>query len=259
MDVTPDAEEQVDLANALDLSESEEEEEMETLINDFATQEEEMDLVRYSVLILSPQSDLSHQDSNVRQEKLYFFQFPDPFPTFVPKPTSQPTVDLTDRENGNAEKSGSSSEKGKKVTFAPDVKSASATPTPTPAPETPKSDKVEKLDGLIGRLEIYQSGAVKMRLDNGILLDVSRAQPCVDHFFAKDLFLPLKVTAATQPSFLQHAVHVDMENKRLCVLGEVNRRFIVSPNMDNLIEALEASTRLSPMDVDETKDGEDKK
>ena len=46
MDVTPDAEEQVDLANALDLSESEEEEEMETLINDFATQEEEMDLVR---------------------------------------------------------------------------------------------------------------------------------------------------------------------------------------------------------------------
>ena len=29
------------------------------------------------------------------------------------------------------------------------------------------------VDGVIGQLEIYQSGAVKMRLANGILLDVS--------------------------------------------------------------------------------------
>lgn len=47
------------------------------------------------------------------------------------------------------------------------------------------------------------------------------------------------MTAATQPSFLQHAVHVDMEKKRLCVLGEVNRRFIASPNIDALLEQLE--------------------
>lgn len=45
VDIAAEEEEQVNLANALDLSESEEEEELEALINDFATQEEEMDVV----------------------------------------------------------------------------------------------------------------------------------------------------------------------------------------------------------------------
>lgn len=83
-------------------------------------------------------------------------------------------------EKLDAEKVGSI-DKGKKVTFASDVKSASgaSTPSATPVPETKKAegdakkDEVNKLDGVIGRLEIYQSGAVKMRLENGILLDVS--------------------------------------------------------------------------------------
>ena len=72
-------------------------------------------------------------------------------------------------------------EKGKKVTFAPDVKSASGTSTPSSTPDITKVDDGESdpnanvcpnLDGIIGSLEIYESGAVKMRLDNGILLDV---------------------------------------------------------------------------------------
>lgn len=33
------------------------------------------------------------------------------------------------------------------------------------------------VDGLIGQLEIYESGAVKMRLHNGILLDVRLDHP----------------------------------------------------------------------------------
>ena len=49
------------------------------------------------------------------------------------------------------------------------------------------------------------------------------------------------MTAATQPSFLQHAVHVDPEKKRLSVIGEVNRRFVVSPNIDALLESLEVA------------------
>jgi len=53
-----------------------------------------------------------------------------------------------------------------------------------------------------------------MRLANGILLDVS---------------------AATQPSFLQQAVYIDKQKSKLCVLGEVNRRFIITPDIDALI------------------------
>lgn len=56
----------------------------------------------------------------------------------------------------------------KRVTFAEDVK-RSATPaaTETIAPE----EVIEKTDGIVGQLEIYQSGAVKMRLNNGLVLD----------------------------------------------------------------------------------------
>lgn len=47
------------------------------------------------------------------------------------------------------------------------------------------------------------------------------------------------MTGATQPSFLQQAVHVDMQNKRLHVMGEVNKRFVVSPDLDTLLHAME--------------------
>ncbi len=50
------------------------------------------------------------------------------------------------------------------MSFAPNVKAE------VPAPAEEKEKPV--VDGTIGRLEIYRSGAVKMRLANGILLDV---------------------------------------------------------------------------------------
>ncbi|KAL5513034.1 hypothetical protein ACEPAH_3432 [Sanghuangporus vaninii] len=209
-------EEHVDLANALDLSESEEEEEMEDIFNDFALQEEDQDM-----------------DSNVRQEKLYFFQFPEPFPTFLPRESTKILdVDMTDAtpkptDKGKAPE-GSENVK-KAVTFAPDVKPP-ASGASTPSVHTPSVP----IDGVIGRLEIHQSGIVKMRLENGILLDV---------------------TAATQPSFLQHAVHVDIEKKKLSVIGEVNRRFVVSPDVDALLESLEIAEQHAAMDVDKLEEG----
>ena len=51
------------------------------------------------------------------------------------------------------------------------------------------------------------------------------------------------MSAATQPSFLQHAVYVDTQEKRLCVLGAVNRRFVVAPDIDNLLAAMEEAER----------------
>jgi DNA-directed RNA polymerase III subunit RPC4 len=46
----------------------------------------------------------------------------------------------------------------------------------------------------------------------------------------------VQVSAATQPSFLQHAVYLDDAKNRLVVLGEVNRRFIVSPDVGLLLD-----------------------
>jgi len=45
---------------------------------------------------------------------------------------------------------------------------------PPSAEDAAKDKPPAHVDGVIGQLEIYQSGAVKMRLANGILLDVCR-------------------------------------------------------------------------------------
>lgn len=61
------------------------------------------------------------------------------------------------------------------------------------------------------------------------LLDVAVAQTDI---------IRVQVSAATQPSFLQQAVHIDRRNKHLNVLGEVSRRFVVTPNVDTLLDAM---------------------
>lgn len=61
-----------------------------------------------------------------------------------------------------------------------------------------------------------------------------------------------QVAAATQPSFLQHAVHLDTAKKQLCVLGEVNRRFIVSPDLEALLTSMELAERpAEPEELDD--------
>ncbi|KAJ7623370.1 RNA polymerase III RPC4-domain-containing protein [Roridomyces roridus] len=188
---------EVDAANALDLSESEEEEEFEDLVEHFSRQEP------------------VDEDPSLREERLYFFQFPSPFPEFLPY-----TPPVTEEDASV-----------KKVTFAEDTKpgslpgSARGSVAPSEATVDDKAKEPKTVDGIIGSLEVYRSGAVKMRLSNGILLEV---------------------TAATQPSFLQHAVCLDIPEHRLTVLGEVNKRFVVSPDIGSLLTAMEISEKNGP-------------
>lgn len=80
---------------------------------------------------------------------------------------------------------------------------------------------------------------VKMRMRNGIVMDVSIVRKLmVVVIYGSSATVYVQVTAATQPSFLQHAVYLDSTNKRLCVLGEVNRRFVVTPDLDALLSAM---------------------
>lgn len=185
--------EAVDLKNAIDLSESEDEEEMEDLIEDFAIK-----------------SDLEGTDTTFREDRLYFFQFPNHFPKFTKQITNSSMLDA-------AEPQTLAESPTKKVSFAPDTKPAATPGSSRPSTAPPEPAKEEPVDGVIGQLEVYKSGAVKIRLTNGTLLDVN---------------------AATQPSFLQQAVHLDMSKKQLTVLGEVNKQFVVSPDIDYLLEAM---------------------
>jgi len=154
-------------------------------------------------------------EPSLREDRLYFFQFPSPFPTFVPHiPTSLPV-------SADVPISDSSS---KKVSFVSDVKpTPDSSRTASTAPPDPQS---QTIDGNIGQLELYRSGAVKIRLGNGMLLDVN---------------------AASQPSFLQQAVHLDKEEKRLTIIGEVNKQFIVSPDIDTLLAAMEEADKKLPV------------
>ncbi|KAG9099656.1 hypothetical protein FS749_000718 [Ceratobasidium sp. UAMH 11750] len=190
-------EEDKNLANALDLSESEEDEELEDLVEDF---------------LANNQSD---EALNSTQNRLYYFQFPRPFPTFeLPTTDTQDPidVDMTDAPQS------SSGHKGKqKVSFAENTKGRSLSDDEDdnqPKVKT-EEDSEKPSGGIIGQLEIYRSGLIKMRFGDGIVMEVA---------------------AATQPSFLQHAVYFDDAKNRLVVLGEVNRRFIVSPDVDLLLD-----------------------
>lgn len=102
-------------------------------------------------------------------ERLYFFQFPTPFPTFVQKKDpGQSSEGAMAVDKGKAPEASSPE---KRVSFAQDTKPAEGN-TATGPTNVDSETEPNHVDGLIGQLEIYQSGAVKMRLHNGILLDV---------------------------------------------------------------------------------------
>lgn len=115
----------------------------------------------------------------MRQDKVYFFQFPSNFPKFVsPSSTAvEQPIPAVDKGKGKAV------DTPKRVTFATPDGLGSGTATPTTKPEDPTADKIPDpfVDGIIGQLEMYRSGAIKMRLANGILLDVCLLQSSSYH------------------------------------------------------------------------------
>jgi len=234
---------EVDFANALDLSDSEEEEELEDFVGDF-------------VLHTDPENPSFDASGDM---PLYFFQFPSPFPTFLmPKTLDDSEDKRPERMDIDTEVASSnavpSAEEPKRVRDTPPQspviarkKSVSFAPETKPPAPSPAASATEEwaVDGVIGELLIYQSGIVKMRLGDGIVMDV---------------------TAATQPSFLQHVVYLDNSRKgapdeetndkgtefaKMTVVGEVSRRFVVSPDIDAMLDELELgsgrSKKLSDM------------
>ena len=92
------------------------------------------------------------------------------------------TSNLVKEEKGKsvAADDAASSAPTKKVKFAEDTKppaSGASTPlgssgTVTPQVKKDAEETAPKVSGVVGQIEVYESGAVKLRLGNGILLDV---------------------------------------------------------------------------------------
>ena len=110
-------------------------------------------------------------------DRLFFFQFPEPFPTFVSKSKSDSIQ--TALETSEATPTATTKDKGKgvdrerKVSFAEDTKPPGPSGPSTNGAADTESKEDQKVEGLAGQLEIYASGAVKMRMGNGIVYDVS--------------------------------------------------------------------------------------
>ena len=81
------------------------------------------------------------------------------------------TADVKGKGKADPSAGGDDGSGGKKVTFSDDTKPPAAGAPDAAATEKTNADAV--VDGVVGQLEIYESGAVKMRLQNGIVMDVS--------------------------------------------------------------------------------------
>ncbi|XP_037429264.1 uncharacterized protein LOC119295040 [Triticum dicoccoides] len=91
--------------------------------------------------------------------------------------------------------------------------------------EPNKKRRLESIDGcklkdlpggFMGKLLVYKSGKVKMRLGDA-LFDVSAGLDC---------------------TFAQEAVAINTNKKHCCSLGEVNKRAIVTPDIDYLVDSI---------------------
>ncbi|KAG8995850.1 hypothetical protein FRB94_008738 [Tulasnella sp. JGI-2019a] len=201
-----DSAEAREMANALDLSESEEEE------------DDEEDIMRHFTRRHLAREAIDAADT----EKLYFFQFPAPFPTFVSPTDSAIDVDAPDHVDSMQSSSTDAKQgKSKAVSWAPGVKAEGDNVKGDKRSGGSKRKPSAEIDGIIGRMEIYENGEVKIRLGEGVLMTVK---------------------AATPISFLQQAVEIDVAGGRMNALGQVSRKFIVQPDIQALLDELNGIT-----------------
>ncbi|PIA42833.1 hypothetical protein AQUCO_02000346v1 [Aquilegia coerulea] len=70
--------------------------------------------------------------------------------------------------------------------------------------------------GFMGKMLVYKSGAVKLKLGD-TLYDITPGSDCI---------------------FAQDVVAVNTKEKHCCVVGELNKRAIVTPDVDSLLQAV---------------------
>lgn len=58
----------------------------------------------------------------------------------------------------------------------------------------------------------------------------------------------MQVNTGVPATFLQHLVHMDAPHKAAAVLGEVNKHFVVTPDVDRLLQELYISGGVTPGD-----------
>lgn len=105
----------------------------------------------------------------VPDNQFYFFQFPKPFPKFLPTPVASAPGAAESMDVDDAAPGPPAAKKG--VSFAAEVKTEKDLKPSVSAPKA--KAEIRRPEGQIGELITTKKGKVKMRLGNGILYDVS--------------------------------------------------------------------------------------
>jgi DNA-directed RNA polymerase III subunit RPC4 len=162
------------------------------------------------------------------------FQFPNLFPRFEdPKP-----VDATEETPATNGEAANGNAKDVKPDVKPDIK-----PTPLQLRGNAKKHGVKPPEGRIGSLVVMKSGRVKMVLGDGIVMNVCPCPfPCIKCGADE------KVSPGVETTFLQQLVHLDNKSKAAVVLGEINKNYVVTPDIDRLLQDLFINGGMTPGD-----------
>lgn len=199
---------EVNTADALDLSESEGEELMDDLVDDFVFHD---------------------QDEISPENRLYLFQFPQLFPKFkVPKEgkgtakaaapsasataTKRRSVSFAAGTTGGAGQAGKDDPPSSSEIDSDD--SSGADSDMDDKKDAKPSSTSSSAEGLVGKLNVYRDGRVFLRFGDDLVMEV---------------------TGGSQSTFLQQVMLLDPSNRTATSLGELHRKFIVSPEIDCML------------------------
>ncbi|XP_006652221.1 DNA-directed RNA polymerase III subunit rpc4 [Oryza brachyantha] len=135
------------------------------------------------------------------EPQLFFFQMP----TSLPLPKQPDSVAEKDTGAGADAKPKNT---GSKLTHK----------DPVTRPSSLVGSRLKELPGgFIGKILVYKSGKVKMKI-NDLLFDVSPGSDC---------------------KFSQEVAAINTREKHLCALGEISKRAVVTPDVDHLLDSLD--------------------
>jgi len=141
------------------------------------------------------------------ENRLYLFQFPPLFPKFEPAEAAPQQAIPRKRS----------------VVFAEDTVGGGGAAGDTPPSTEEKKKKPEedsqtdvrekRHEGQIGRLDVYADGRVNFRFND----------------------IVMELTGGSQSSFLQQVMILDGEQQKATTLGELHRKFVVSPEIESML------------------------
>ncbi len=177
--ISDEATPEVAAIQAVDLSESEGEEEEEDMTGDFIKEGGMVSHSFFMPVLFSPADEHPWSSQENPEDKLYLFQFPNPFPHFVPNPDFSLLRDVDTMRSPEQKPHGILKKSVQFDAGAKDEKKDAKRPLKENEEkrkaykELEAKEKLRKPEGRIGTLVIMKSGKAKMVLGDGIVMDVS--------------------------------------------------------------------------------------